>query len=408
MAAYNLRVEQGLQPSTPFINLYSTDTQELLLVFMNVGYLVIACALYLYMRKRSAPFHLRNILTIYNLVNVFLSGYVSLEILKYKFAAGARNSSFICNKLAPEDAGRLTWVFALYYLQKFFEFFDTYFFILRKSFRQVTFLHLFHHASLTVIVGSLMPLDFGGDMYFPILVNSLCHVAVYLHYFCTCLGHTPSWSRHLVTLQLTQFGCIFLQSLLALLEGPECGSPDFSKILMLIYVGSMLVLFSDFFIKRYILKQQAFDMCGVIKSVDFAGGPSTSQYHGRARLGPDGSATIRLPRHFREGVGSTMYVYQLTAVGSAMPNLYVHTEVCRSRDHHRGLLNEGPGVGGLLSSSSSKDGGGGGGVGGGAGRASPTSHLLPYYSFIVRGGRPNGMISWVVCCVTGDENVRIH
>jgi hypothetical protein len=28
------------------------------------------------------------------------------------------------------------------------------------------------------------------------------------------------------------------------------------------YMGSMLVLFSDFFIKRYILKKQAYDMCG--------------------------------------------------------------------------------------------------------------------------------------------------
>lgn len=59
-----------------------------------------------------------------------------------------------------------------------------------------------------------------------------------------------------------QFAFIFVQSVLAYFEGPECGSPDFSKLLMMGYMGSMLVLFSDFFIKRYILKKQAYDMCG--------------------------------------------------------------------------------------------------------------------------------------------------
>lgn len=97
---------------------------------------------------------------------------------------------------------------------------------------------------------------------------------------------------------------------------------------MCVYMGSMLVLFSDFFIKRYvlskhthpisthqtlnhiknltnqlhsyILKQPAVDMCGVIKSVDFSGGQTAAAYHGNARLGPTGAATVFLPRHFRE------------------------------------------------------------------------------------------------------------
>lgn len=53
-------------------------------------------------------------------------------------------------------------------------------------------------------------------------------------------------------------------------------------------------------IYSYILKQPAVDMCGVIKSVDFSDGQTTAAYHGNARLGPTGAATVFLPRHFRE------------------------------------------------------------------------------------------------------------
>lgn len=39
-----------------------------------------------------------------------------------------------------------------YYAQKFLEYGDTIFFLLRKSFRQVTFLHIYHHVSITLVV----------------------------------------------------------------------------------------------------------------------------------------------------------------------------------------------------------------------------------------------------------------
>jgi hypothetical protein len=42
----------------------------------------------------------------------------------------------VCNKGKPGDPG-LAYVFVVYFLHKLFEFADTIFFILRKSFRQV-------------------------------------------------------------------------------------------------------------------------------------------------------------------------------------------------------------------------------------------------------------------------------
>lgn len=47
--------------------------------------------------------------------------------------------------------------------------------------------------------------DFNGDMYLPIMLNSIVHVLVYLHYVLAALGRQSWWSRYLTSLQLTQF-----------------------------------------------------------------------------------------------------------------------------------------------------------------------------------------------------------
>jgi len=50
-------------------------------------------------------------------------------------------------------------------------------------------------------------------------------------------------------MQFLQFIVIFAQSLLAYRVGPTCGSPDFAKVLMIIYMGSMITLFGNFFLQ---------------------------------------------------------------------------------------------------------------------------------------------------------------
>ncbi|CAM9315700.1 unnamed protein product [Choristocarpus tenellus] len=42
-------------------------------------------------------------------------------------------------------------------------------------------------------------------MYLPIMLNSLVHVLVYLHYVFTALGMNSWWGPYLAGLQLTQF-----------------------------------------------------------------------------------------------------------------------------------------------------------------------------------------------------------
>lgn len=332
--AYNARVRDGLQPSTPVVNLFDVRQQNLVLLIGNSLYLLITLGLFFFMKRRQTGFRLRWLLCIYDAINVVGACYIAFYILQYKLS---HSGLLLCNPITnDEDGYRLARVFTLFYIQKYFEFVDTWFFLLRKSFRQVTFLHLFHHSSITVVVGSIMPFDYNGDMYLPILLNSANHAAVYSHYLLTSLGIRSWWSPYITYLQVAQFTAIFGQSLLSYRVGPTCGSPDFAKVLMIVYMGSMMALFANFFLKRYIFQrpQSSLDLCGVIKRPIPASSPLMPMC-GTVKLNGNGAAVVYLPASFQPPASlltagdSHPLVFLLTAVGGPMPNLHIAKELHR-------------------------------------------------------------------------------
>ena len=212
MEYYNVRVKEGSQPSIPFLNVFDVNKNTVLLCTMNSLYLIITLGIFWYMKRRQKGFQLRWLLVAYDALNVVLAAYIAVSTLKYKLGHGGL---LLCNPIATDAEGyNIARVFVLFYFQKYLEFFDTWFFLLRKSSRQVvhdrwqctlimstslqlililtfiqvTFLHLFHHSSITVVVGSILPFDYNGDMYLPIMLNSANHMLVYLHYLLATLG----------------------------------------------------------------------------------------------------------------------------------------------------------------------------------------------------------------------------
>eukprot|EP00903_Cladosiphon_okamuranus_P010510 g9941.t1 len=474
---YEARVAAGLQPSTPGVNLYSVDAEEALLVAANFLYLGLVILLYLRMLKRNEPVRLRALMLGYNTLNVCISMFVACSLLFFKitsrgFDGGGTSGDasalppggvggvggFVCNPLRTDAQGqRVARVFAVFYLQKYLELVDTFLFLLRRSFRQVTFFHLFHHCSITVIVGSVLPFDFNGDMYLPIMLNSIVHVLVYLHYVLTALGKQSWswWSRHLTQLQLAQFVVILIQSATAFYRGPSCGSPDFVKVVLLLYMGSLLGLFALFFAKRSILGSDDPGMCGVIKSLEtdspthkdpdsggdcratrgqgggggaeggvgeqgagVAAGGTGAAWHGNVLLDERGAAEVRLPADFvGEPPAGVTYSYQLTPLGVPMPGLFVSDEIS-TKPSGTGVVSSGGGVGGggvssstgtlrrrksLGRSSSSSSISSARSAGEKAARVSSSTSLS---SFTVRGGKPRSTVSWTVTTVVLQESPR--
>jgi hypothetical protein len=162
LSAYTNRIEANTQPSTTYIDLFNINHQLVVLIVSNLVYLVVTLVLYVHMRSRAKGYQLRWLLLTYDAINVCLAAYIAISTLRYKASHGG--GMLLCNPISYEmEAMAIVPVFLLFYMQKIFEFFDTWLFILRKSAKQVSFLHLFHHSSITIVVGFLLPFDYNGN-----------------------------------------------------------------------------------------------------------------------------------------------------------------------------------------------------------------------------------------------------
>jgi len=122
-------------------------------------------------------------------------------------------------------------------------------------------------------------------------------------------------------MQLLQFVTIAVQNAISLSRGSACGSsPYFAKVLMVAYMGSMLILFGNFFFQTYILKKPTRFGGGVVKKMEPL--QITKQHSGRTVLDSRGEAVVELPSSFEGGE----LTYQVTPIGRAMPNLHVSDE----------------------------------------------------------------------------------
>lgn len=98
-----------------------------------------------YMENRK-PFELRKVIVLYNLAQVVFSSWLVYQFL----AAGWWGEySFRCEPINRSATGKpllMAEVSWWYFISKFTEFTDTFFFVLRKKFHQISILHLVHHA----------------------------------------------------------------------------------------------------------------------------------------------------------------------------------------------------------------------------------------------------------------------
>lgn len=112
----------------------------------------------------------------------------------------------ICNDYTPSADGMAAAVH-VFYLSKIFDFCDTVFIVMRRKWRQLSFLHVYHHTSIFLVSRylthqcwfHLLPhLDceltlkfywlninaaYDGDVYYTVIVNSFIHLVMYFYYF---------------------------------------------------------------------------------------------------------------------------------------------------------------------------------------------------------------------------------
>jgi elongation of very long chain fatty acids protein 4 len=189
-------------------------------------------------------------------------------------------------------AHRLASILFVHYIMKMYELVDTFIMIFKQNWRQVSFLHVYHHASgkplaprveacsafarsadfnrsplLTTARANLcafaviFPTWYFNVLYYPgaeawfcCFLNSLVHVVMYSYYGFLAVGISMPFVKPLLTgMQIVQF-CLYLwQSGTMLAFGPEhSGKPSIAAWQLVVQATIFLFLFSQFFYKTYI------------------------------------------------------------------------------------------------------------------------------------------------------------
>ncbi len=140
----------------------------------------------------------------------------------------------------------------VYWLSKLYELLDTVFMILRHRGRQISFLHVFHHSSITLLA------DWGyfvstAPAFVPVMgMNCMVHVVMYGYYGCTALFplHDFTWKRRITQMQMLQFAVALVHGAVGYLYHGFC-------IYALLYGMGMLALFSNFYYRAFVSPRTA-------------------------------------------------------------------------------------------------------------------------------------------------------
>jgi len=161
-----------------------------------------------------------------------------------------------CNAFNVEDPplANLLWIF---YLSKILDFVDTFLIIVGKKWRQLSFLHVYHHFSIFLFYWLNANVAYDGDIFFTILLNGFIHFVMYTYYFVASHpGATIWWKQYVTTFQLIQFVLMMSQAGYMMKTGCQTFPPRVTMAYFW-YIMSMFGLFSHFFVQTYIVGRKS-------------------------------------------------------------------------------------------------------------------------------------------------------
>lgn len=230
-------------------------------ITLSVAYWYCSIVLGPFLMKDRPAFELKKSIQIYNIFQVVISGYMFVECC---MAGWFTHYNWACQAVEldthPDSAGiRMATMTHLYFLSKFIEFADTFFFIARKKFTHVNRLQLIHHGIMPIQAYMLVRWLPGGHESFGGMFNCFVHVIMYGYYFLAQSGIDRKylwWKKYLTAFQMFQFICIFAKSLVLIFGYAECGYPwQFSAITAVLMV-LFFFLFAEFYMEEYNAKSR--------------------------------------------------------------------------------------------------------------------------------------------------------
>mmetsp|Transcript_13644 Transcript_13644/g.43087 ORF Transcript_13644/g.43087 Transcript_13644/m.43087 type:complete len:262 (+) Transcript_13644:31-816(+) len=182
----------------------------------------------------------------YNIVQVQLCSYMCLEAM---IVASRNGYNVVCNKFDPSSPpmANLLWLF---YISKVLDFADTFFIIVGKKWKQLSFLHVYHHSTIFLFYWLNLHVNYDGDVYLTVLLNGFIHTVMYTYYFVSMHTKDIWWKKYLTLAQLTQFLCMNAQAIYILVTGCSEAPPRVTAMYFA-YIVSLFALFLQFYVASY-------------------------------------------------------------------------------------------------------------------------------------------------------------
>jgi len=189
-----------------------------------------------HLMKTSKAVNVKFAMQVYNVVQILVCGYMVWGLLP---CIGFPNFFGI----STEFDKRGEWFVFVHYLSKYLDWFDTLWILLNKKRAQLSFLHVYHHATIVPVWGLLLYVNVGsGGVRYGAFINSLTHVIMYSHYLWTSFGLKNPLKRYITMWQISQFYSCLLHAFLVMFFD----STPVQKFawLQVVYQTSMVYLFS--------------------------------------------------------------------------------------------------------------------------------------------------------------------
>lgn len=193
---------------------------------------------------------------IYNVSQIFLCAYMTIEAGMLAYRNGYTVMPCIDFDVKNPPLANLLWLF---YISKVWDFWDTIFIVLGKKWRQLSFLHVYHHTTIFLFYWLNANVMYDGDIYLTILLNGFIHTVMYTYYFICMHTKDPKsgkslpiwWKSSLTSFQLIQFTLMMTQSSLLVFNGCDKLSLRVT-IVYFVYILSLFFLFAQFFVNSYL------------------------------------------------------------------------------------------------------------------------------------------------------------
>lgn len=178
-----------------------------------------------------------------------LCSYMTIQAI---ILAKRHNYSFWpCNEVNAEapPMGELLWLF---YISKVLDFMDTFFIVTKRSWKQLSFLHVYHHFTIFLFYWLNLQTNYDGDIYLTIVLNGFIHSVMYTYYFVSLHTKNIWWKSALTMSQMIQFSLMIIQAVMILTKSCGVMPPPRVVHMYFYYIFSLLFLFAQFFVKSYI------------------------------------------------------------------------------------------------------------------------------------------------------------